>query len=707
MRARTIHPLRVLVLLACMDLLLSLALDFDGDAAALRKLLDANPPRVRFPHKLTSVTEPWVFHGKSVFEGCEDQVLNGETLCHGGAGRFEVCKGNAAALYEHTWRLTIHRSVHELMINVGGVAVQSMSMSQASFSDCELQGHGVGPARCSRAVFSTEQSSFQRCKIRNSLFAILGTDSAKISVNESRIENVSYALGTDQNTSILVENSVIRGVKLGICISGELRQASTLRIASSTLDGPLWFGHGRPLHLDLDHNNSIFIPSYESSMQCYKNRKGPHELLPPPTPENEQPGEAPGSMFDPPPRLKDIRGATFFPRAGSAAVLPMTAWEQLRSDRWDTGAVIGRTDGKGLQEQCGGGDREWLYHQQDQKAMPPTKVVNGPTNSSAGNSRSAEPSQEINEDLLLVTAWLKVQGSPSGDVLPVFSTLVEKICKFPLKTVQTNWLTRTGAIRHRAFDVLKHDLNLICQDLMEKNSRCGPVGDAIRRQFFADNMGFFFIIKSPTPEYAGTYIRLRQFIHNSKPIYKKELLPVLYPVLVYLTLELIEYDLDGTKVAAAHALLDLAKDDHYEQHREQYLHLRGLFKWDHVCQSRIFKEYYTPGVQSEVGRACGGLMCYHAKEECRKHLVNIFMRMFYLRMNVLVKGDDALHSDLEKPNHWSPDQYLESTFLPLFPKSQSGASGSATDGKGKAIKDLPSWDEVITKLSLLHPPLLH
>ena len=59
---------------------------------------------------------------------------------------------------------------------------------------------------------------------------------------------------------------------------------------------------------------------------------------------------------------------------------------------------------------------------------------------------------------------------------------------------------------------------------------------------------------------------------------------MLYPVLVQLVLELIQYE-TGDRLKAAHQLLDFAAADHSLQHREHYLILRGLFRWEHVQQS--------------------------------------------------------------------------------------------------------------------------
>ena len=73
---------------------------------------------------------------------------------------------------------------------------------------------------------------------------------------------------------------------------------------------------------------------------------------------------------------------------------------------------------------------------------------------------------------------------------------------------------------------------------------------------------------------------------------------MLYPVLVQLALELIQSDKDNTRVRAAQQLLDLAAADHSVQHREQYLILRGLFRWEHVTQSSLYAEFSVTARES-------------------------------------------------------------------------------------------------------------
>eukprot|EP00960_Hanusia_phi_P045587 757342-Hanusia_phi.AAC.1 len=107
----------------------------------------------------------------------------------------------------------------------------SLHRHQANFSACKIEGHGLGPKRCSRGGSGSgkQNSQFVVCDLGD------------------RIHNVSYAFGTDQvgteinlvlwshdepcfqNTSVFVDNSVVSEVKLGVCISADVLQFSTLR----------------------------------------------------------------------------------------------------------------------------------------------------------------------------------------------------------------------------------------------------------------------------------------------------------------------------------------------------------------------------------------------------------------------------------------------------------------------------------------------
>ena len=60
-----------------------------------------------------------------------------------------------------------------------------------------------------------------------------------------------------------------------------------------------------------------------------------------------------------------------------------------------------------------------------------------------------------------------------------------------------------------------------------------PETRALREQFYADNVGLFFGAHVSVHDYVACYQRLRTFVTTCKPVYREELRPLLFPVLVH------------------------------------------------------------------------------------------------------------------------------------------------------------------------------
>jgi len=170
-------------------------------------------------------------------------------------------------------------------------------------------------------------------------------------------------------------------------------------------------------------------------------------------------------------------------------------------------------------------------------------------------------------------------------------------------------------------------------------------------------------------------------------------------VLVQLVLELIQSDMgDNTRLKAAHELLDFAAADHSLQHREHYLILRGLFRWEHVQQSSLYKEFALTQRESEsntvvLSPIAFQLICSHTRNESVTHQVNILMRTLYLKINVVVDMGGLTGPTTPElgliPDTWSVDADLHSTYIPAWCLGASKAAGTAAADKGGV-----GWDEL-------------
>ncbi len=82
---------------------------------------------------------------------------------------------------------------------------------------------------------------------------------------------------------------------------------------------------------------------------------------------------------------------------------------------------------------------------------------------------------------------------------------------------------------------------------------------------------------------------------------------------VHLVCELITYEKgDGQKVSVAHALLDAAKTDHYEEHREEYLALRSV-RFLCVCMDYsvyVYVKLFAFELAGQTTNRSNLLVCY-------------------------------------------------------------------------------------------------
>ena len=308
------------------------------------------------------------------------------------------------------------------------------------------------------------------------------------------------------------------------------------------------------------------------------------------------------------------------------------------------------------------------------------------------------------DEKFLVMLWLKKQGFlQTYDLVKQESRLnrrVEEIAHVlnsePFNHMGKCWLRAQG---YRDRELANEYYAMFPNHPEQMN----PETRALREQFYADNVGLFFGAHVAAHDYVACYQRLRTFVTTCKPVYREELRPLLFPVLVHLVLELIHKDKDGTKVKAAHQLLDLAAADHSVQHREQYLILRGLFRWEHVTQSSLWRQFAPPYRETSEANTVVlspnalDLIRWHVREQTLTHHVTILTRIVYLKVNISVRGQCgpvpprlSLVSDV-----WEVSSDLTSTYLPAWSlASTKGAMGGRGAGeRGNALLDLPLKDE--------------
>ena len=308
------------------------------------------------------------------------------------------------------------------------------------------------------------------------------------------------------------------------------------------------------------------------------------------------------------------------------------------------------------------------------------------------------------DEKFLVMLWLKKQGFlQTYDLVKQESRLnrrVEDIAQVlnsePFNHMGKCWLRAQG---YRDRELANEYYAMFPNHPEQMN----PETRALREQFYADNVGLFFGAHVAVHDYVACYQRLRTFVTTCKPVYREELRPLLFPVLVHLVLELIHKDKDGTKVKAAHQLLDLAAADHSVQHREQYLILRGLFRWEHVTQSSLWRQFAPPYRETSEANTVVlspnalDLIRWHVREQTLTHHVTILTRIVYLKVNITVRGQCgpvpprlSLVSDV-----WEVSSDLTSTYLPAWSlASTKGAMGGRGPGeRGTTLLDLPLKDE--------------
>lgn len=260
--------------------------------------------------------------------------------------------------------------------------------------------------------------------------------------------------------------------------------------------------------------------------------------------------------------------------------------------------------------------------------------------------------------------------------MPSLEEVANKLCpQFNFPRIATFWLIRKG---YREKELISKTYYA----MFETTNAGYHASRAMRLQFYADNVGLFFGVNPAAGEYITTYQRLRTFVHRCHSAYRQELEPLLYPVLVQLALELIQCDKgDNVRLRAAHELLDLAAADHSVEHREHYLILRGLFRWEHVLQSSLYKEFAVAQRESESNTVVLSpnafqLICSHTRNESVTQQVNILMRILYLKVNVVVHGlTGPTTPELGLiPDAWSIDADLNSTYIPAWSLGTEHAS---------------------------------
>ena len=342
--------------------------------------------------------------------------------------------------------------------------------------------------------------------------------------------------------------------------------------------------------------------------------------------------------------------------------------------------------------------------------------------------------------------------------------VVEKLCKpFRLEQVLFAWLQRNGYLdtpERRAEPremVVEHSM---CQREFKKLLK----DQGMRIRFFADNHGLFWIIPQASAAiFRPAYSRLRAWVASCRPTYQAELAHLLWPVrappprptldwsrssqgsgaavscltaarqvLVHLALELIESD-DRDKVKAAHDLLDSAKDAHYVQHREHFLHLRAMHRAQHVKESSMCRDFSPDEVRGpapqhavhhvvnvsapntvHLAAATYRLLVDFLRDECAAHGASVLMRVCYLRLHILVRRPNpptvlplAPPRRARRPGgaYMADSALLPFAHVPLEGggggAAAAGASGrgggDGREGARKAMREAEHWDDVVVR----------